>query len=122
MIIFGGHTGTGVLCGYADLMMEKLIPVRRTSCRILAPYSFASLMISTLRSRLYNCISEGCRIPLIEHRDTEIQSFKRSCTRRKIFPLAEKHSTFSRVVHPDVMVTQGTGHTGDRSAVRLKIM
>ena len=48
-----GHTGTGVLCGYADLMMEKLIPVRRTSCRILAPYSFASLMISSLRSRLY---------------------------------------------------------------------
>ena len=49
-----GHTGTGVLSGYADLMMEKLIPVRRTSCWILAPYSFASLMISSLRSRLYN--------------------------------------------------------------------
>lgn len=43
-----------ILCGYADLMMEKLIPVRRTSCRILTPYSFASLMISSLRSRLYN--------------------------------------------------------------------
>ena len=49
-----GHTGTGVLCGYADLMMEKLIPVRRTICRILAPYSFASLVISSLRLRLYN--------------------------------------------------------------------
>ena len=27
---FKGHTGTGVLCGYADLMMEKLIPVLLT--------------------------------------------------------------------------------------------
>ena len=43
----------------------------------------------------------GTVLSLIEHRDTEIQSFKRSCTRRKIFPLAEKHSTFSRVVHSE---------------------
>ena len=49
MIVASRHRGgTGVLCGYADLMMEKLIPVRRTSCRILAPYSFAIRILDIL--------------------------------------------------------------------------
>ena len=45
--------------------MAKLMPVRRTSCRMLAPYCLASRSMSLRRSRLYSCKSVVCLSPKV---------------------------------------------------------